>query len=126
MIATRDIGAAAADALLQLAFRGKQAQELLGQRDLTYTEVATIIGKAIGKPNLGYMQVPLAMLEGALVQMGFPKSSAGLMIEMFKAENSGLCHQQEPRSEANTTPTTLETFAAEEFAPAYQTKGATA
>ena len=53
MIATRDIGAAAADALLQLAFRGKQTQELHGQRDLDYNEVATIIGKAIGKPKLG-------------------------------------------------------------------------
>ena len=45
MIATRDIGAAAADALLQLAFRGKQTQELHGQRDLEYTEVTAIIGK---------------------------------------------------------------------------------
>jgi uncharacterized protein YbjT (DUF2867 family) len=47
MIATRDIGAAAADALLQLAFRGKQTQELHGQRDLDYTEVTAIIGTAI-------------------------------------------------------------------------------
>ena len=51
MIATRDIGTAAADALLSLGFHGKQTRELLGQRDLDYTEVATIIGKAIGKPS---------------------------------------------------------------------------
>src|ERR1700756_929322 len=44
MIATRDIGAAAAEALLPPTFRGKQTRELLGPRDLTYTEVATIIG----------------------------------------------------------------------------------
>src|SRR5579863_9174250 len=36
MIATRDIGTAAADNLLHPAVRGKQARELLGQRDLTY------------------------------------------------------------------------------------------
>ena len=58
MIATRDIGAAAADALLHPSVRGKQTRELLGQRDLTYTEVATIIGQAIGKPDLKYVQVP--------------------------------------------------------------------
>src|ERR1700691_21002 len=58
MIATRDIGATAAEALLQLAFRGKQTQELQGQRDLDYSEVATIVGKAIGKTGLGYMQAP--------------------------------------------------------------------
>src|SRR5271157_6394037 len=49
MIATRDIGAVAADALLQLKFRDKQTQELQGQRDLDYTEAAAIIGKAIDK-----------------------------------------------------------------------------
>jgi uncharacterized protein YbjT (DUF2867 family) len=36
MIATRDIGAVAAEALLRLDFRGKQTQELQGQRDITY------------------------------------------------------------------------------------------
>jgi hypothetical protein len=47
-------------------------------------EVATVMGRAIGKPDLGYMQVPLMMLEGALVQMGLPKTSAALMIEKFR------------------------------------------
>ncbi len=58
MIATRDIGNAAADALLRPIVRGKQTRELLGQRDLTYTEVATIIGQAIGKPDLKYVHAP--------------------------------------------------------------------
>ena len=62
------------------------------------------------------MQVPLPMLEGALVQMGFPKPFAALMIEMFKGQNAGLCDPQEPRSQKNTTPTTLEWFAREIFA----------
>ena len=57
MIATQDIGAAAAEALLKLDFSGKQTRELLGQRDLNYQEVATVIGKAIGKPGLSYMQL---------------------------------------------------------------------
>src|SRR6266446_1402780 len=40
MIASRDIGAAAADALLKPDFHGKQTRELLGHRDLNYNEVA--------------------------------------------------------------------------------------
>ena len=52
MIATRDIGAAAVDALLRLDFSGQQTRELLGQRDLTYSEVARIVGAAIGKPAI--------------------------------------------------------------------------
>ena len=89
-------------------------------------EVAASIGKAIGKPNLSYTQVPLPMLESALVQGGFKKSMAALVIEMFQAENSGMCDPQQPRSAENTTPTTLETFVAEEFVPAYSGKSATA
>jgi uncharacterized protein YbjT (DUF2867 family) len=123
-IAARDIGVYAAGRLAARDFSGSSVQELLGQRDYTMREAATIIGKAIGKPNLGYMQVPLPMLEGALVQMGYLKPFAALMIEMFKGQNAGLCDPQEPRSPENTTPTTIESFAAEVFAPAYLGKSA--
>jgi len=125
-IAARDIGTYAAGRLAARDFSGSSVQELLGQRDYTMREAAAIIGQAIGKPNLGYMQVPLPMLEGALVQMGFPKPFAALMIEMFKGQDAGLCDPQEPRSGKNTTPTTLEWFAKEIFAPAYQSKTASA
>jgi uncharacterized protein YbjT (DUF2867 family) len=125
-IAAKDIGAYASQRLAARDFSNSSVQELLGERDYTMREAATIIGKGIGKPNLGYMQVPLMVLEGALVQMGFPKPSAALMIELFQAENSGLCDPQEPRSTRNTTPTTLESFVAEVFAPAYQARTATA
>src|SRR5260370_41659940 len=58
MIATKDIGAGAAEALLKLDFKGKQTQELQGQRDLRYKEAAIIIGQAIGKPGLDYVRIP--------------------------------------------------------------------
>ena len=45
--------------------------------------------RAIGKPKLGYMQVPFMMLEPALVQMGMPKKTAALLIEMWKARMRG-------------------------------------
>ncbi len=54
-------------------FSGSSVQELHGQRDVTMKEVAAIVGNAIGKPKLGYMQVPFMMLEPALVQTGLPK-----------------------------------------------------
>jgi uncharacterized protein YbjT (DUF2867 family) len=120
MIATKDIGAAAAEALLQLAFRGKQTQELQGQRDLDYSEIATIIGKAIGKPNLGYIQIPDNQFKAALLQMGMTENFIGLMLEMCAALNSGHMRALEPRKAINTTPTKFETFVAEEFLPAYQ------
>ena len=124
MIATRDIGAAAADALLRLAFRGKQTQELLGQRDLDYTEVAAIIGNGIGKPGLGYLQLPDDQMKGAMVQMGMSENLVGLILEMAGALNGGHMRALEPRSARNTTPTSYEIFAAEELVPAYQQQAA--
>jgi len=120
MIATRDIGAAAADALLRREFRGKQTQELQGQRDLDYVEAAAIIGKAIGKPSLGYIQAPDDQLRAAFVQMGMSANFAGLILEMAGALNSGHMRTLEARSTTNTTPTSFETFVNEEFAPAYR------
>jgi uncharacterized protein YbjT (DUF2867 family) len=120
MIATRDIGAFAADALLQLAFRGKQTQELHGQRDIDYNEVAAIIGKSIGKPKLAYVHAPDDQLRAALVQMGMSEQFAGLILEMAAALNSGYMRTLEPRTTRNTTPTSFETFVAQVFVPAYQ------
>ncbi len=119
-IATRDIGAFASDALLSLSSRGKQTQELQGQRDLTYTEVATIIGKAIGKPDLKYRQLPDEQMRPALVQAGMSEQVARLLLEMAGALNSGHMRALEPRTSRNTTPTSYENFVAELFVPAYQ------
>jgi uncharacterized protein YbjT (DUF2867 family) len=120
MIATRDIGAAAADALLKLDFEGKRPRELQGAGDVTYVEVARIAGAAIGKPGLAYKQMPAEQLKPALVQMGMSPSMADLLLEMTDALSSGYMRMLEPRSPQNTTPTSLETFVNEVFVPAYQ------
>jgi uncharacterized protein YbjT (DUF2867 family) len=126
MIATRDIGTAAADALLQLSFRGKQTRELLGHRDLNYNEIAAIIGNAIGKPDLKYIQAPDDQVRAGMVQSGMSDQVARLLIEMAQALNSGYMHALETRATNNTTPTSYENFVAETFVPAYQQQQAAA
>jgi uncharacterized protein YbjT (DUF2867 family) len=120
MIATRDIGAVAADVLLRLDVRGKQTRELQGERVLDYTEAAVIIGKAIGNPGLGYIQAPDDQMRAAMVQMGMSANFVGLILEMADALNRGHMRALEPRSARNTTPTSFETFVGEVFVPAYQ------
>jgi uncharacterized protein YbjT (DUF2867 family) len=120
MIATRDIGAFAADALLHLEFRGYQTQELQGERDLTMPEATGVIGKAIGKPDLQYRQVTYDQFRGILLQMGASQSIADLFVEMSEALNSGYVRALESRSHRNTTRTSYEQFVREEFLPANQ------
>jgi len=126
MIATRDIGAAAAKALLELDFTDKQIRELLGQRDVSYDDATTIIGKAIGKPDLKYVQLPVEQVRGAFLQMGMSENVSDLILEMSAALNSGSMEALEERTAENSTPTSFETFATDEFLPLYRGKATTA
>ncbi len=120
MIAARDIGAVAADELLKLDFQSHHTRELLGARDITYNECATIIGKAIGKPDLKYVQPPQDQIRAAMQQMGMSTDFVNLILEMAATLNAGYMKALEPRSARNTTPTTFETFVHEEFLLRYK------
>jgi len=124
VIATRDIAAYAAERLMKLDFSGKSTQELLGAGDVTRIEVTAAIGRAIGKPELSYVQFPYAQVEQVLEQKGVALKSAQLFIEMYRGFNDGVAVGEEPRSAANTTPTTMEQFAQEVFAPAFRGRAA--
>ena len=117
-IATQDIGTYAATRLAARDFSGSSIQELHGQRDISMKEAASVVGNSIGKPNLEYVQMPSTMLGPALLQMGLPKKTVELIIEMWAGANAGLIVPQEKRSALNTTPTTLEWFVERVFAPA--------
>lgn len=126
MIATRDISAAAAEALVRLDFKGTQTQELLGQKDIPYTEVAKIVGAAIGNASLAYVQLPKEQVIQAMTGMEISRNIAELLCEMADSLNSGYMKALEPRSEKNTTPTSYETFVQEVFLPAYKGQAASA
>lgn len=126
MIYTRDIGEYAAEALLDLDFSGQQTRELLGARDVTMAEAASIIGKEIGKPDLSYLQPPDHQVRPALLQTGISENSADLILEMSRAMNSAHMAALEPRSKENITPTTYEQFVREVFVPQFKGKPAAA
>jgi uncharacterized protein YbjT (DUF2867 family) len=111
MIATTDIAAVATDRLLRLDFLDKSSKELFGQRDLTMPEVTRILGKAVGKPDLPYVQFPYEDAEKAMVGMGLSIDMARSFSELYRAFNDGILKPTEPRSESNTTPTSIEEFA---------------
>src|SRR5262245_41995168 len=119
MIATRDIAAAAASALVARDFHGFVVRELLGERDLTHAEVARVLGAAIGRPDLAYVQVPYDEMVAALVGAGLSADVSRLYVEMSRSFNEGKVRSVEGRSAANTTPTRIEDFAPG-FAEAYR------
>lgn len=125
-IATQDIGNAAADLLLKLDFKGQQARELLGQRDLSYNDAAQIIGNKIDNPGLQYVQFPPEEIKPVFIQMGMSANIADLILEMSAALNSGHMRALEPRTAKNSTPTSYETFVTEQFLPLYKRQASAA
>jgi hypothetical protein len=126
MIATRDVGDYAAQRLLHLDFSGKQTRELLGERDLSMTEVTAVIARGIGKPDLRYQQFPYEQVQHALTDLGVPPAGAALYVEMYKAINEKVVVPLEPRSPENTTSTSFESFVQDVFVPAYRRKASQA
>jgi len=126
MIATRDIGAFAAERLALLDFSGSQTQELLGERNVSMAEAAGIIGRAIGRPQLSYVRVPNDQVIEAFKRMGASESTAKSMIEMTEALNAGHMASLEKRTTQNSTLTSFEIFVKQEFAPQFLGKRASA
>jgi uncharacterized protein YbjT (DUF2867 family) len=117
MIATRDIAAAAAEELLQ-GFQGSAVRELFGPRDYSMKEAASILGRAIGRPDLPYVRFSYEDAEKAMRQAGMSADVAGKYVEMYQAFNEGRVTATQPRSARSDTPTTLEEFA-KTFAAAF-------
>ena len=126
MIATRDIGDAAAQALRRLTFTSHQTRELLGYGDVTMNLAASIIGREIGHPDLRYEQISDEQMRGVLLQMGTSEDFAAKLLEMTAALNSGHMRALEERNEHNTTPTYFEKFVHQEFLPRYLEKAGAA
>jgi uncharacterized protein YbjT (DUF2867 family) len=90
MIATQDIAHFAAEKLSSLNFKGKNTVDLHGNRDYNHHEVASIVGKAIGKPELPYVEFPFEDNKKALLEYGISESVADGFNDMYKSINAGL------------------------------------
>lgn len=117
-IATRDISEAGANRMLKKDWNGKSVMDLLGPRDITMNEVTAALGKAIGKPDLKYVQFPYPDALQGMIGAGLSKSVSESFIEMNKGFNEGTISIPK-RTPANTTATPIEEFA-KGFALAYQ------
>ena len=119
MVATRDVGAAAAAALRSRDWTGFAVRELLGPRDLTYAEVARVIGEAIGRPDLPYVQIPEDDLRAALEAAGWSPDATRLQVELNRVFSDGSVAARATRTPASTTPTRFEDYATADLAPAF-------
>jgi uncharacterized protein YbjT (DUF2867 family) len=116
MVATRDIGDVAAATLLDRTWSGQRVIGVLGPADVSMTEAATIIGRAIGR-QVTYVQVPVEAAVDAMRKMGLSEGVAKGYGEMLRGVSTpGI--GAEPRTAETPTPTALEEFARTVIRPA--------
>ena len=120
MIATEDIADAAARLFVEGKIHGHSVRYLLGPRDLTMSEATRILGEAIGKPGLKYVQFPEEEARKAMAGVGMSGGAIEGLLEMQRGFNAGIVRPTRERSVESTTPTTLESFANSIFAHAYR------
>lgn len=101
MIATRDIGRFAAQALLSPP-QGREIVDLFGPA-YSIRQVARALGEALGK-ELQVIDVPASRQSDTLAEAGVPRAIADALAEMFDAFNAGLITPQGDRSLVGMTP----------------------
>jgi uncharacterized protein YbjT (DUF2867 family) len=111
MIATADIAEYATKRLLSLDFSGKSAQYLLGERELTYPEVTTALGKQIGKPDLKYVESSYEEQKQGMISFGASENVAAGMVKLSELTNQGKLFSGIKRDKESTTKTSIEEFA---------------
>lgn len=97
LVHTDDIAEAAAEELTKLSFNGDSIRYVVSDEKTT-GEVAAILGKAIGMPDLPWIDIMDTDLLAALMQAGLPQEIAKNYVEMGAAMRKG-----EMASEYNAT-----------------------
>ncbi len=112
MVVSADVGAIAARRMNDLKFKGNTVEYVLGPSDHTMVEIASILGKEIGKPDLKYMQFSYEDSKKAMAGSGYmTENMADLYNQMSESFNNGKAFSDYKRTPENSTPTRIEDFA---------------
>lgn len=120
MVATADIAQVVARELRTPSGKGKRVLHLRAPSLYTMKEATALLGAAIGKPDLAYVQADPEEGRAALIQQGFSANAAAQLMEMSAAFSTGRLDGEYDKGPTEITPTTLEGFAATVFRPAFE------
>ncbi len=107
-VTTRDIGAAAAAALLA-PVPGTRFIELAGREDWSVQDVAAAVASILGKP-VQAVSAPVEKAHAGLLEAGVPDPMAGLYAEMYAGFATGKIGWERPGSVTRGASTLVETL----------------
>jgi len=112
IVIPQDVAEYAARRLRRRDFSGHSVQELLGAGAITMRELASAIGKSLGKPGMKYVQLGRPAVERWLSRVGLPPCSAGVVLDLWDKVNEGKLQPLELCVTNHATPTSVEDFVA--------------
>jgi uncharacterized protein YbjT (DUF2867 family) len=116
---TNDIAEVAAEVLLKLDFKGKSVK-YISSDERSWAEVAHVLGKSIGIPNLPWVEFTDEQSLSGMLQAGLSKTIADAFVQMGKALRINEMESDYWKNRPATLgKVKLEKFA-EEFAAAYK------
>jgi uncharacterized protein YbjT (DUF2867 family) len=118
MVATRDIGDAAADALLDGSWTGHLVRPVQGPAEYTFAEIAQWISAEIGR-DVRYVTVDREAVRGALLGAGATAAVAD-DLSLLYVGLAAHADDHEPRG-SHVSPTTMQEFVRTVIAPAVRT-----
>ena len=100
--------------------KGKRVLHLRAPSLYTMKAATALLGAAIGKPDLAYVQADPEEGRAALMQQGFSANAAAQLAEMSVAFSTGRLDGEYDKGPTEITRTALEDFAATVFRPAFE------
>lgn len=112
----RDVGDVAAARLLSTAWSGRCTQGVHGPADLSFAEVAQVVGDALGRP-VEAVRITDDDAAASLRGLGLTEAQVDGVVGMLRGHRGGFV-PEDPRTAASTTPTTLVAWAHATLRPA--------
>ena len=119
LVSPIDIAAAVAEELVT-PFAGRKVRYVVSD-ELTCDEVATILGAAIGKPDLKWIVIPDEQMQSRLIAAGFNPQLAAGFVEMNASTHSDQLFEDYYRNRPALGKVKMKDFA-KEFASVYHQK----
>jgi uncharacterized protein YbjT (DUF2867 family) len=118
MVHTKDIANVATQKLLALDFKGSSVQFIGGTGERTFSEVVSILSKAIGK-DVPFIESSREDFINGMKGVGIPETIAVGYADLNHALDKLNYQEGFERSAENTTPTSLEWFVENEYKYAF-------
>ena len=116
LVSPLDIAAAAAEEITDL--KSTKKVRYVSSDDRTCNEIASVLGKAIGKPDLKWLVLPEGQVLQTLVSHGVPQPTADKLVELGMSLHSGALRADYDLKKPDVGGVSLEDFG-DEFVKAF-------